>query len=673
MKNKIKNVIKSQVSKIKNNKWYLIILVLFFIISILLNKPFKNENNVYTISDDVKSVKGFSIRLTEDIVISQRFIARDNNLRRIGVLVGTYDKTIKNPEIKAKVTDLSTQEVIFEGKLDVDKLEDNSYIFINFANQENSKGKVYDVQLIGLDNKNEFSFWLNSSENEYLGYNENGKADDSSKLVVASTYLNKKIGYVNFITWTLIFMVSAFFVINLLQDTADEKQFKKLVISLGAFFICCTPIFHKLDESDHFFRAYMISQGNFYDQRDEEGNIGGYISKSYSKILGEGDATRERLSLKSIVAEFENCFSKFSNDKEFYKNMYFCTTIPSGHLVPAFGIFVARILCFGIMPMVYFGRAMTYVFYSVLAYYAIKNMKKYKTLTFLIATMPIELWLAGSISLDPILCGATLLFTSICLKYFFESDNEKLKVSNKDIALMIFCGILFLTNKFFAYTPLLLLFFLIPFKKFSSKKQYITLISVAVILGIICLFLQYKSMNMFSDSQEDRNGNVNASEQIAFIMHNKIYTLATLVQTMQDQIRVYMNTFSYESSIPIVGRTVGTLVCLSAILEKSKHRMKEKNDKIKFYIVMLSTFTIFFTLSLMALYITYTPVGYNYIQGYQMRYLVPILPMLLIPIANCFDVENKIKNYEKKMIFLMFIANIDIILGEVMCSFSVLM
>ena len=82
---------------------------------------------------------------------------------------------------------------------------------------------------------------------------------------------------------------------------------------------------------------------------------------------------------------------------------------------------------------------------------------------FIVATLPIVLYVGGSVSLDPIINGSTFLFISICLKYYFEAE-ENTYITKKDIILLIITAIFIVTNKYLTYTPIVLLFFLIPKK-----------------------------------------------------------------------------------------------------------------------------------------------------------------------------------------------------------------
>ena len=142
------------------------------------------------------------------------------------------------------------------------------------------------------------------------------------------------------------------------------------------------------------------------------------VSENYTKFINN------RVNVKSLFSDTSSLKENFNGEKVFYANKYLSSTIPIDHMVAAIGIFIGLVLNLNVYAVIILARIFTLAFYIVFSYYAIKNMKYYKSCMFLIATLPVGLWLAGSVSLDPILHGAILLFTSICLKYFFDDDEE---------------------------------------------------------------------------------------------------------------------------------------------------------------------------------------------------------------------------------------------------------
>ena len=67
------------------------------------------------------------------------------------------------------------------------------------------------------------------------------------------------------------------------------------------------------------------------------------------------------------------------------------------------------------------------------------------------------------------------------------------------------------------------------------------------------------------------------------------------------------------------------------------------NFKVKEKIVSITTFLLVFFMTNIILYITFTPVGDSTIAGYQPRYLLPIIPLLMCSVSSK-KLQNKSKN-----------------------------
>ena len=505
---------------------------------------------------------------------------------------------------------------------------------------------------------------LLDDESEYLLGSYDGNEFQKNNFILKTTYDCTNVNIVEFILWIIVFIVAMFFVLYGTNSEINEKTFLKLALTLGIFFIIFTPIFHNFDEWNHYFRALMISQGDFLDEIDENKIIGGTIPDNVYKYLEVYKGDRG-ISLKNIFINSNAFFEKYSNTKKFIKNIYFSSTLPIGHVIPAIGILFAKILGMSIFSSIMFGRLMVYIFYCVLGYLTLKNLKYYKSVFFVVITIPVAFWLAGTISLDPILNITSLLFISICLKYRFSAEEENY-ITNFDLLMLVISAIFIITCKYLVSIPILFIFFFIPKKKFKSLKIYIIFIITSIIIGAILVGLQLWILDKYP-YVEDRNGFVNQLEQLKFIKNNLISSTRMFVNRILETGCIWLDNFSYYGLISGLASSTGFIMTMAAILEKNKND-KLKNNKI-FNIISVLIFFIIFATGLLALYISFTEVGKNEIEGYQFRYLISPMILLLIPIANIFNIKNNIKEYDKKLLFVILLMNIDLILGEIERSF----
>ena len=253
-------------------------------------------------------------------------------------------------------------------------------------------------------------------------------------------------------------------------------------------------------------------------------------------------------------------------------------------------------------------------------------MKYYKTLFFAVATLPLGLWLAGSFSLDPILISTSLLFLSICLKYYFEKNSDVM-VSKTDMVLLLGCGLSIASVKYFVYAPILLFFFLIPKKKFKKKA-----------MGAIQLYL-LKTIPF----EEDRNFDVNVAAQIKWVFTHIIDAAGVFLKYFVDTYMVYPAEFNAPYITNGISKILGVLLCFCQFMEQKRYQFESEKEKKRFTVFTAGIFVIVSFLVLASLYAGFSSVGDKALLGVQPRYLLPIIIFFMLRLPNI-NVENQIKN-----------------------------
>lgn len=650
---------KQLLEKIKDKKYYLIIIVLFFIFLIFMNHPFDASYYTYT-SQNAENLVGQTDFFTAKSKVSQTFTAERDDLAKLGIKTVTQDRNIDS-RVNIEIKEVENKRTIYNQETSLLGAKNDSYFEIEIERQKDSKGKLYELVITSLDaeegNATMFALAENADNSGEI-YKYNDAEIKENKLMLNEEYYSISSVILHIALWMLLFILSVVFILFGIEENL-EKTFLKLAIFVTILYIFITPFPHYFDEWSHFFRAFLISQGDFYDEINEEGEIGGQVPENFKAFLFK-KTTLEHFSSNNLPT-----IDLFSENKSFDSLIYFSSTIPIGHSIPAIALLVGDILHMDSYLAIFLSRLLPYIFYVVCTYFAMKNLKHYKSILFIIATLPIALYLAGSVSLDPIINGSAFLFISICLKYYFSTDEETY-ITKRDIILIIITAIFIITNKYLTYTPLVLLFFLIPKKKFKTNKAYIAMIAISVIIGVLCVLWQFYMLNAFP-YEEDRNGNVNQEEQAEFMIRHPVLVTRTLVTQGLSQLKEHKLVYTPVPYGTIADLT-GVILIVGAILEKNKFE-KGKRRKI-LSIVLMIIFIIALVLAVVALYLSFTQVGADNVQGYQARYNIPILMLFLIPIANSCNVKNETKNYEKRLAFFMLLLNIDTMLAVLTEAFA---
>ena len=108
-----------------------------------------------------------------------------------------------------------------------------------------------------------------------------------------------------------------------------KHDFLIIATLLGMGFLLLNPFPQPLDESTHFFRSFCISQGNWHDSINENGDVGAEVPEIY------GDVLATEFSPLSWYANRELFNQTFDGDYTFYVNPYMSSVIPIDHAVAA--------------------------------------------------------------------------------------------------------------------------------------------------------------------------------------------------------------------------------------------------------------------------------------------------------------------------------------------------
>ena len=437
-------------------------------------------------------------------------------------------------------------------------------------------------------------------------------------------------------------LMSGIFILLVSEDLI--KNTVLIGITFGLIFCITTNFNHALDERRHFMTAFNISFGNF----DYEKN---YITDETVLKIEQLQKFNSAIELFSVEYE-PNITNEIVLDTPSSPADYsFIIYIPA-----ALGILVARILNASVLDMYIIGRIFNLTVYIALSCLILKILPFKKNIFYVVLNMPLIILLAASYSIDGMCVVLVLLFVAYCLKLYEQKDNIKMR----QIIMLMILGGLMLTAKSMGYVGVGFIIFILPILKIiKDNKKYIPILAIIVI--IFCTILVSLILNTQIGS-DDRVANTNSGGQIKNILNNPFLLISVyknhILSTILDiswYIQLNPAVYFYET-YKIVFSVMMLLLILVSINDDSKtFTIKEK------IIFMISFLAVYFVTSL-ALYIGFTEVGANNIGGYQTRYIIPVLPILLMCFSNN-TIKVKIKGNEKILISIILgiITMVDII------------
>ena len=420
---------------------------------------------------------------------------------------------------------------------------------------------------------------------------------------------------------------------------------------LGTIIILAQPssTFYSYDDQIHFQNAVDL-----FSIGDTTYSVGEYHSTEANVANSAG-----RGSVNSIEEQQaqNNLFD--SGSSTYSKTVKFAPTYNKiGYIPMSLGYHLAKFanlpfsICFKI------GKFFNLLFYILLIAYTIKTIKIGKRLLAIIALLPTSIFLASEYSYDPaVFIGLTIFIAQLVNLYLDKNTKFDFKT-----AVILFASISYACFVKAIYVPFFLLTLLVPKEKFDTPKQARLVKAGTLALTILLsatFVLPTISGTMESDS---RGGSTSVSGQLtSMLSHPTDYIKLlgnTAVAQFSDKVSQGFDDLSYiyneaKRSSSNFFYILLILLLFVSITDNTGNSLSKKH-RLSILIASLVTSLLIWT----ALYITFTPVGDNTINGVQSRYFLP----LLFPLLICLQPKN-IKNSINPRLYNTIILTIPVIIN----------
>lgn len=443
----------------------------------------------------------------------------------------------------------------------------------------------------------------------------------------------------------LIFIIVAILGIFLINYyTLEHDLFKVsfvVILCFGLICACLMPIFDAPDEEEHFQRAFLTSQGDFFPTYHE--------GQGFNSIQSVFNLFDNRFN--TIIDT--NIYNQPINNTFTYYNSAFAQNPFFGYLAQGLGILIAEALSLNQIWMLWLARFFNVLLYAILASYAIRKTPVAKELFLVMACIPLAIYQISSASIDATISGLSL----IAIAYLFSMVKSDTKISNKEIAVFS-CVCLLLGLCKVTYFAFIFLLLFIPQNKFEKKKQFFLCISAIVILAVIAILWTkyYANPGILRSYRLNYmiENNVNSTAQAHYLLtHPSSFIMSMnfalnnvnfIVSSMFDfSIPHECHVHNSDFITPIYQFFLGALIFLYPLKEKFSN---------KFKIGLLAIIVMIYFGTFIVQLLSWTPVGNIYILGVQPRYFISIF--ILLPfIFNFSDkFEVKTQNIDKYVFVL---------------------
>lgn len=422
---------------------------------------------------------------------------------------------------------------------------------------------------------------------------------------------------------------------NIKENIQNVFIYMATIIGIAMLFLI--PPFNVPDESSHFTKSFIMAD-HIKVSDNGYADIPRFVEAFSNKYL-------HSVHKSGIKYDGVNYFSdiylgcKYYNLEETdltnvnYTNTRYLPVLP---YLPSVGVmFIGKHLSFSPMLLLIISRFLDLFIVLVLAYVAINITPKFKKIFFIVCLFPIFLQQASAINQDYLTNISCILFVAYVLKCKYSENFVK----TKDKLILLLIGIIIACCKF-GYFPITLTIFLIPNKKFESKREAILLkIGILAFVLVLSYILSIYRVVKLED------------------ITNKFYSIDYIFKHPIDSIKIFFNTFiirlqsdvlcsladgflystvSHKATLNFI--VIFCYLALIFVYDENNAKLNKK-ERIIFIITSIAIFGIVY----LAAFSNWTEIGSRTISGIQSRYFIPAVLTLYMGISSSL-IKFKSKN-----------------------------
>jgi len=399
-------------------------------------------------------------------------------------------------------------------------------------------------------------------------------------------------------------------VLILFMGKEVHKNAFAIILCFGLLFSFTTPVFDTPDENAHMLRTLYTVGGNLVlTNIDEDLNV----SKDYDNINSQFG--------KNI---YENNIKDFHHDEDKVGNIWLKVTNAYSfisYIPQSIGVIIGRVLNLDLYWIFYLGRIINLLFYGLVISYAIKITPIFKNVFLVAATIPIAVYMASSYNQDVFSMALGFLIVAY---YIYLFNQEKNMIGIKEISIYtLLCSLMAFTK--LPYVLLIGLIIFIAPEKFKKRSYYlVSYLSIVVVACVSIIWLkQYASI-----SPPNTLVGVSMDGQLRYIFSEPLKTIKLIGNVLLSNMNIPTSMFlfgwlSYGSS------EIGLIYLFFLGAMMIFYPREDVQVRTVRWGSFLVSSAIYIAICL-SMYMTWTPVGADYIQGIQGRYFVGLLVLMSI-------------------------------------------
>ncbi len=458
--------------------------------------------------------------------------------------------------------------------------------------------------------------------------------------VVLPDYSNMQLSVVNIvnINWMRVLFIAIcinillyFITCRSVFSDKPEVIFAISALVLGSYLILCVGTNQiGYDEYVHATRAYEISFGSTIK-----------TTESAMRMRGNDLPIFHNAEERKLVENYEEVNNDFSW-ADISTQSRFITYEDRSYLPIALFIKMGRILKMPFAWNMMFGKLGNLMCFTLLGYLAVKYAKGGKGIIAMLALLPNSLFSASVFTYDCVVNGFLMLAVVLTTNLIME---DKKKLTWIQVLLVLGAYIAGSTAKPIYIIMALLLVFLSQ-KRFANKAQaWGFRVAVLAIIGLLLYTIffppvstnsNYELVGNLAYAGDKRNQGTSVIGQIQYIFSNPMKYSKLLLTSMFGSFYYYITgqyeffNYGYLGNLSGIFTILGILILLFACSYRPEEEIRpvlSAKYKVLYYLMIFGVSAIIWT----SMYVSYTAVGSQMIEGVQARYFIP----LFLPFCYC--------------------------------------
>ena len=434
------------------------------------------------------------------------------------------------------------------------------------------------------------------------------------------------------------------------ETITDEKGFLALVIPFGLCMFLLLAVNGLYDADAHIDAVYHYSNVVLQTADDDDSrNI--YMRSEDAKIGEEktGVANEQAQEFWRVLQDWR-WFASGAGEGEVVNAIPASGATLLSYLPNVIGIVLGRVLNLGAYPMFYLSKILGFVAYVFVCFIAIKKTPILKTVFAFTAALPICVYHAAGITYDTIALSSSLLMCAYIFVWW-----ERNLLTQEWILLGI--TVLFVGgSKGGVYLPLILLMFLVPFKRWKFTKKHIFCLSGFGVLGVTLFLIKYGSILKISMQSNEMVSNAAVKYGAGYCFRYPIEFIKMFMETLFIRSDAYLGhilgdrtSWTQEHVGWVVIIPFLMLLLAAGIRKNTEPEFTDLKKKIYIILLLVAEFV-----GMHIVLMSDTRTTESYIYGVQGRYFLPLVPLVVLVLRELELVrkdgkENKLYIYYSMM------------------------